>query len=268
MKSRVLELNASDERGISVVREKIKSFAKMAVSAPNPNYPSPPYKIVILDEADSMTQDAQGALRRIMEQYSRTTRFCLICNYVTRKFRFRPLDQASTEERLRFIATSEGLKLNDDLIPALIRASEGDMRRSITYLQSVSRLASARGGDVRDMTGDAVAELAGIVPQRIIEALARSVGIDTDEDSGPRAHGSSFDRISSAVQHVVREGYSSTQVVLQLHDYVILHPLLNARQKTKCALQFGETDKALMDGGNEALQLLHLCLQLHQAVAV
>ena len=70
------------------------------------------------------------------------------------------------------------------------------------------------------------------------------------------------------MQHVVREGYSSTQVVLQLHDYVILHPLLNARQKTKCALQFGETDKALMDGGNEALQLLHLCLQLHQAVAV
>lgn len=178
------------------------------------------------------------------------------------------MDQANTEERLRFIAASEGLKLNDDLIPALIRASEGDMRRSITYLQSVSRLASARGGDVRDMTGDAVAELAGIVPQHVIETLARSVGIDTDEDSGPRAHGSSFDRISSAVQHVVREGYSSTQVVLQLHDYVILHPLLNARQKTKCALQFGETDKALMDGGNEALQLLHLCLQLHQAVAV
>ena len=236
MRSRVLELNASDERGISVVRDKIKSFARAAVSAPNPAYPSPPYKIVILDEADSMTQDAQGALRRIMEQYSRITRFCLVCNYVTRiiepvasrcsKFRFRPLDVASTEARLLHIAQVEGLRLNPDLVPVLIRSSEGDMRRGITYLQSIARLASARGGDVRDMSPTTVSELAGAVPTDVIQSLARAIGIESDDmkdELPPRATGSTdFDVIERAVRHVVREGYSSLQVVLQVRSLPIL----------------------------------------------
>jgi replication factor C subunit 2/4 len=88
-RDRVLELNASDDRGIAIVREKIKNFARQTpraqtIASDGKAYPCPPYKIIILDEADSMTQDAQGALRRIMETYARITRFCLVCNYVTR----------------------------------------------------------------------------------------------------------------------------------------------------------------------------------------
>ena len=84
-KSRILELNASDERGIKVVRDKVKTFAQGAVGGQRvPGYPCPRFKMIILDEADTMTPEAQSALRRIIENYSNVTRFCLICNYVTR----------------------------------------------------------------------------------------------------------------------------------------------------------------------------------------
>ncbi|KAK8372915.1 hypothetical protein O3P69_011001 [Scylla paramamosain] len=155
-RQRVLELNASDERGIQVVREKIKRFAQTTVSSTRPDgRPCPSFKIVILDEADSMTRPAQAALRRTMEVQSRSTRFCLVCNYVTRiiepltsrcsKFRFRPLAQDVLEDRLTTICRSEGVKFEEGVVAAVVETSGGDLRRAITSLQSSARL---RGGDV------------------------------------------------------------------------------------------------------------------------
>ena len=163
-RSRVLELNASDERGINIVRTKIKDFARQQLSSAPAGpageeymkkYPCPPFKIIVLDEADSMTQDAQSALRRTMENYSRITRFCLICNYVTRiidplasrcsKFRFKSLDGGDAVARIAEIARLEGVPLEDGVPEALARCAEGDLRRAITFLQSCARLVGAAG---------------------------------------------------------------------------------------------------------------------------
>ena len=152
-KSRVMELNASDERGINVVRTKIKGFAQVAVSSQterNGADAPPPYKLIVLDEADSMTTDAQSALRRMMETHSKVTRFCIICNYISRlippiasrcaKFRFKPLPAEAMRERLEFIATSESVSIPPDALIELMRVSEGDMRRAIQMLQSLHQL--------------------------------------------------------------------------------------------------------------------------------
>ncbi|KAJ1947291.1 Subunit of heteropentameric Replication factor C (RF-C), partial [Linderina pennispora] len=166
MKTRVLELNASDERGIGVVRAKVKDFARSVVSPADSQYPSPPYKIVILDEADSMTADAQAALRRIMEKYARITRFCLVCNYVSRiieplasrcaKFRFKSLPREQAVARVSLVADKENVSIGKPAVEALVSASEGDLRRAIMSLQSASRMAAQTEideGMVRELVG-------------------------------------------------------------------------------------------------------------------
>ena len=129
----------------------MKGFAQLTASGKRPDgKPCPPYKIVILDEADSMTRDAQSALRRTMEKEGRSTKFCLICNYVSRiiepitsrcaKFRFKPLSIEILDRRLRMIVDVEKVKVADEGLAAIIETSEGDLRKAITTLQSCARL--------------------------------------------------------------------------------------------------------------------------------
>jgi replication factor C subunit 2/4 len=242
IKTRVLELNASDERGISIVREKVKDFARMQLSNPpsgpageeyRKKYPCPPYKIIILDEADSMTQDAQSALRRTMETYSKITRFCLICNYVTRiidplasrcsKFRFKSLDGSNARKRLENIAAMEKVKLDDGVVDTLIRCAEGDLRKAITFLQSAARLAGAEQSkpddDAMDVDDQATArsvsvrsveEIAGVVPDRTVGRLIQAIQ--------PNNRASVYDAVSRVVQDLVAEGWSATQLVSQLYE--------------------------------------------------
>ncbi|KZO95743.1 P-loop containing nucleoside triphosphate hydrolase protein [Calocera viscosa TUFC12733] len=277
-RSRVLELNASDERGISVVREKIKNFARQTPRAADAEasrgYPCPPYKIIILDEADSMTQDAQAALRRVMETYAKITRFCLVCNYVTRiieplasrcsKFRFHTLDASSNRTRLEYVAHAEGVAVTPSVVDALISTSDGDLRRSITYLQSAHRL-SASTTPPGEIQARDIQEIAGVIPDAVVNRFAGSLGVE-GEDVDMDAKKGGYDGVRKAVQELVMGGYSAMQVLSQLHDIVILHPLLSGRQKSRCALIFAEVDKNLSDGADEELQLLDMGLRVWKAL--
>ncbi|XP_015793301.1 replication factor C subunit 5-like [Tetranychus urticae] len=138
--SMVLELNASDDRGIGIIRGPVLSFASTKAIFKTG------FKLVILDEADAMTQDAQDALRRIMEKYTENTRFCLICNYLSKikpaiqsrctRFRFGPLSSNQIVPRLDYIVSKENVNITEDGKKAILELSGGDMRKVINLLQS------------------------------------------------------------------------------------------------------------------------------------
>uniref|UniRef100_A0A023GLD4 Replication factor C subunit 4 n=1 Tax=Amblyomma triste TaxID=251400 RepID=A0A023GLD4_AMBTT len=259
-KSRILELNASDERGIQVVREKIKTFSQLTAHAVGPDgKPCPPFKIVILDEADSMTASAQAALRRTMEKETKSTRFCLICNYISRiidpltsrcsKFRFKPLPKEVLLERLRSICTAEGVQCEDEVLDFLMDACEGDMRRAITLFQSVSRLKCDE-----PVTSHDVAEVAGIIPKKWIDDLLASCASN------------SYEKLSATVEDLVLEGFAASQLFSQLHDTIVLSTDYNDKQKSAITEKLAICDHRLLEGADEYLQIMDLCITIMNQV--
>lgn len=150
MRQMVLELNASDDRGIDVVREQIKTFASTKqIFTMGPTTASSSiaqYKLIILDEADAMTSTAQMALRRIMEKYTANTRFCIIANYTHKlspallsrctRFRFSPLKEADIRVLVDKVIEEEEVNITPQATDALVKLSKGDMRRALNVLQA------------------------------------------------------------------------------------------------------------------------------------
>jgi replication factor C small subunit len=233
------ELNASDERGIDVVRNTIKNFAR---TMPIGNAS---FKIIFLDEADALTDAAQSALRRTMERYSGTCRFVLSCNYSSKiiepiqsrcsVYRFKSLSYEPVAARIQYIADKEGLKLSEEVIQAINYVSMGDMRRAVNALQSAAVLSNE------------------IKPEMIYEITATARPEAIKELITKALDGKFFDALA-ALEALVDKGISGDEILVQMHRLVITMDI-PARQKVALMDRIGEADYRITEGANERIQL-------------
>ena len=238
-----LELNASDERGIDVVRHKIKDFARTRPMGTA-------YKIICLDEADSLTTDAQHALRRTMEKYSKTSRFILICNYSSRiiepiqsrcaMFRFRPLPKDQAVLFLDRISQGEGLEVEEGAYEALLRISEGDMRRAVNILQASATAGKITEATIYDM-------IAGAHPMTIREIITSAMNSD-------------FITAREKLVNMLRDGIAGEDVVREIGRQIYELDIPEAR-KVKFIERIGEFEYRMSRGGNAQIQLEALLAQ-------
>ncbi|ELZ87332.1 replication factor C small subunit [Haloferax elongans ATCC BAA-1513] len=241
-----LELNASDQRGIDVVRDRIKNFARSSFGGHD-------YRIIFLDEADSLTNDAQSALRRTMEQFSDNTRFILSCNYSSKiidpiqsrcaVFRFSPLGDDAIADQTRDIAKAEGIELTEDGLDALVYAAGGDMRRAINSLQ-----AAATTGEVVDE--EAVYMITSTARPEDIETMVRDA-IDGEFTAARK----------QLETLIVDTGMAGGDIIDQLHRSVWDFDL-DERAAVRLMERIGEADYRISEGANEQVQLEALLASL------
>jgi len=247
LEGKLLELNASDERGIEVVRGKIKDFAR-SVSLRNI-----PFKIVFLDEADALTPEAQHALRRTMEVYSGQTRFILSCNYSSKIiepiqsrcaiFRFVPLKGEDMRMMLEKISSHEGLEVERDAFDAIFYVSEGDMRKAINTLQGASIHS-------KKITPDLVYRISSRArPKEIREMMELAL-------KGEFTH--AREKLNVLM---VEQGLSGEDVMLQLYREVV-NLGIPEKAKVKLVDRIGEYNFRLVEGANERIQVEALLAQL------
>ena len=239
-RGRFLELNASDERGIGIVRGKIKEFARVGTSD------AQGFKIVFLDEADALTHDAQAALRRTMEKYTATTRFVLSCNYSSKiidpiqsrcaVFRFRPLKVEEVKKYVRRIAKEEKVEITQDGVEALLFVAKGDLRRTVNTLQ----VAAALGGAV---DADAIYKTTSTARPDEVKKL-----LETALDGDFMAARNQLDDL------LVEYGLSGEDVIRQVHRSVF-DLTIPDRQKVELVDKVGEIEFRMVEGANERIQI-------------
>jgi len=241
-RDRVKELNASDDRGISAVREKVKTFAQLALGSTKESLASSKanFRVVILDEADSMTHDAQAALRRIMDEY--VSKIIEPLHSRCSKFRFSPITVEFQKERILHIAKCEGVKMGPGAIETLTRLSQGDMRCAVTMLQTAVGFYGEGA-----VTEEALLEVACAVPDNLLmELMSRT------------KQAANSDQVVQLVRGFLQEGYSGLQVMERLLDIITQDNSLTDLKKAQCATLFSAVEERLVSGCDEELQMFYL----------
>ncbi|MBU3896946.1 MAG: replication factor C small subunit [Nanoarchaeota archaeon] len=241
-----LELNSSDERGINVIRSKVKDFARTK------SVGNIPYKIIFLDEADALTADAQNALRRTMESYSNSCRFFLSCNYSSKiieplqsrccVFRFKTISDESIKKRLDLIIGMEKVSADSDAIDAICKLSEGDIRKAINILQTAAI-------NTKNITEKAIYDVASIAePKEVKNMLEISL------------KGNFLEARKILNNMILKDGICGQDIIKQIMQQIYSIDLTE-KEKVNLIEKVGEFEFRINQGGNEQIQLESLLAQ-------
>ena len=239
-KGNFMELNASDERGIDVVRGKIKEFARTAPLG------GAEFKIIFMDEADALTSDAQAALRRTMEKFSKICRFILSCNYSSKiidpiqsrcaVFRFQPVSKDDVRDFLMKIITAENVDIDDEAIEGLVHVARGDMRRAVNSLQVAASL-----NNRIDM--DTIYQVTGMANPEEVKGMLE-MALDGNF-VGAR------DRLDEIM---ITYGLSGQDIIRQIHSS-FFELSIDDSEKVRLMDKTGEIEFRIVEGSNERIQL-------------
>jgi len=246
----MMELNASDERGIKIVRETVKTFARTR------SIGEIPFKILILDEADNMTSDAQQALRRTMERFTETCRFIMIANYSGKiieplqsrcaPFRFSYMSQEDQDRYLRHIIQEEDIKILDEGYDAIFEVSEGDLRKATNTLQ-----AAASMGKVIDA-------------ETVYSVIGRANPADVNEMIKIAMKGDFLEARKKLRDMILKYGVAGSDIIKQIHT-AIFRSMLPDSWKVTLSEAIGEADFRLVQGADVEVQLSALLARMTEA---
>lgn len=246
----LMELNASDERGIKIVRETVKTFARTR------SIGEIPFKILILDEADNMTSDAQQALRRTMERFTETCRFIMIANYSGKiieplqsrcaPFRFSYMSQEDQDRYLQRIIQEEKVKILDEGLTAIFEVSGGDLRRATNTIQAAASMGKQ------------------IDAETVYSVIGRANPADINEMIKTAMKGDFLSARKKLREMILKYGVAGSDIIKQIHTE-IFRSMLPDSWKVTLSEAIGEIDFRLVQGADEEVQLSALLARLTEA---